>query len=103
MVGTAEHPFWVDDQGRWLNADELMLGDYLVTAARERFEVVSIEHRTEIRRVRNLTINGIYTYHVMAGVTPVLVHNSGPDCGVPIGGRNGDRLAAKTFMGIITV
>ncbi|WP_234401991.1 hypothetical protein, partial [Thermobifida halotolerans] len=40
----------------------------------------------------------LHTY-VLAGATPVLTHNSGPDCGVPVGGRNGDRLGGEDFHG----
>jgi hypothetical protein len=33
----------------------------------------------------NLTITNPHTYHVVAGSTPVLVHNAGPFCGTPFG------------------
>ncbi|MGQ5652507.1 hypothetical protein ACUJ8H_21070, partial [Streptomyces sp. EKR5.2] len=29
----------------------------------------------------DLTVGGLHTYYVLAGATPVLVHNSGPGCG----------------------
>ncbi|MCW2899680.1 MAG: Pretoxin domain, partial [Streptosporangiaceae bacterium] len=38
-------------------------------------------HRpTATQTTYDLTINGLHTYYVEAGTTPVLVHNSGP-CG----------------------
>ncbi|EHR62585.1 RHS repeat-associated core domain-containing protein [Saccharomonospora cyanea] len=43
VVATAEHPFWVDDQGHWLHADQLALGSELLTADGERFEVLSLD------------------------------------------------------------
>jgi hypothetical protein len=76
VVATAEHPFWVDDQGRWLNADALTPGNDLLTADGERVEVLSTERRTESHRVHNLTINGVHTYYVVTDTKPVLVHNS---------------------------
>jgi hypothetical protein len=83
VVATAEHPFWVDDQGRWLNADALTPGNDLLTADGERVEVLSTERRTESHRVHNLTINGVHTYHVQAGTKSVLVHNTPPGgCGL---------------------
>jgi hypothetical protein len=36
---------------------------------------------------------------VLAGETPVLVHNSGPFCGIPIGGKIGDALGNEDFHG----
>ncbi|WP_406707917.1 hypothetical protein [Streptomyces halobius] len=38
---------------------------------------------TENARTYNLTVDGLHTYYVMAGETPVLVHNS--NCKVKIG------------------
>jgi intein/homing endonuclease len=30
MIATEGHPFWVDDQGRWINAGDLEPGDVLL-------------------------------------------------------------------------
>jgi hypothetical protein len=38
-------------------------------------------------------------YHVVADDSPVLVHNSGPFCGTPIGGKIGDALGEADFHG----
>ncbi|MEV0259933.1 hypothetical protein AB0I49_01105 [Streptomyces sp. NPDC050617] len=37
---------------------------------------------TESRNVYNLTVDETHTYYVLAGRTPVLVHNSNGSCGI---------------------
>ncbi|EHY88514.1 Protein of unknown function (DUF1557), partial [Saccharomonospora azurea] len=77
VVATAEHPFWVDDQGRWLNADELTPGDGLRSASGDHIEITAIRQYVEVRRVHNLTISGIRTYYLDATDSSLLVHNTG--------------------------
>jgi RHS repeat-associated protein len=79
LVATAGHPFWVDDEGRWIDAGDLRPGDHLLTATGFTTTVTKIRHRTEVRRVHNLTITGIHTYYVTTGRTSALTHNcTGP-------------------------
>jgi hypothetical protein len=40
-------------------------------------EITSIQRWDAVSRVHNLTVDDIHTYYVMAGNTPVLVHNCG--------------------------
>jgi hypothetical protein len=47
----------------------------------------------------DLTIADLHTYYVLAGDTPVLVHNTGPNCGIPVGGKIGDDLGHEDFHG----
>ncbi|GGM19757.1 DNRLRE domain-containing protein [Micromonospora yangpuensis] len=75
VIATGGHPFWVDDRGRFVDAEDLRAGDDVRTAAGDLVEVVSTRQWTETRRVHNLTIDGIHTYYVAAGDAPVLVHN----------------------------
>lgn len=49
----------------------------LQTSTDMRVQVTAIKKRIEIERVRNLTIDDIHTYYVLAGKEPVLVHNCG--------------------------
>ena len=77
VVATAQHPFWLPDQQRWADANELRVGSLLQTAAGAPVQVIAIRKTIEIKRVHNLTIDDIHTYYVMAGNTPVLVHNTG--------------------------
>ncbi|RKT88528.1 Pretoxin HINT domain-containing protein [Saccharopolyspora antimicrobica] len=78
VTATDEHPFWVDNQGRWINAEDLTAGADLYTPASETVDVTSIRTWSEPRTVHNLTINGIHTYYVLTGEVPVLVHNAPP-------------------------
>ena len=75
LVATSNHPFWVDDEGQWLDAGKLKAGDELRGSDGERFTVVATRAWTEVKRVHNLTIDGIHTYYVAADDAPVLVHN----------------------------
>ena len=77
VVATDGHPFWVDDQGRFVAAGDLLTGDEVRTADGQELEVVAIDESTQVRRVHNLTVEGIHTYYVRAGDEPVLVHNCG--------------------------
>jgi hypothetical protein len=85
IVATDGHPFWVDDHGVWLDAGDLGTGDELETAEHGRATVVAMRTWKQVRTVYNLTVDGVHTYCVLAGDTPVLVHNCGG--GIP---RNAD-------------
>jgi hypothetical protein len=82
IVATAQHPFWLPDEKRWADASELRPGSVLQTPAGTQVRVTAVKHRFAITRVHNLTVANLHTYYVMAGGTPVLVHNSPPLCGV---------------------
>ncbi|GAB3545010.1 polymorphic toxin-type HINT domain-containing protein [Actinopolyspora lacussalsi] len=77
VIATDEHPFWGDDQGRWVDAEKLDTGDELRTPYGELVEVTDTRQWTQTQRVHNLSIAGIHTYHVNAGNTDLLVHNKG--------------------------
>jgi hypothetical protein len=76
ITATDGHPFWVSDQGgRWVNATDLQPESMLRTSAGTWVEVSAVNRWTEHERVHNLTVDGLHTYYVLAGNTPVLVHN----------------------------
>ncbi|WP_433471527.1 polymorphic toxin-type HINT domain-containing protein [Saccharomonospora azurea] len=75
ITATDGHPFWVPDLEEWVPAGELQRGDWLRTGSGSWVQVQSIDTRTEAQRVHNLTVDELHTYHVLAGATPVLVHN----------------------------
>ncbi|WP_369356068.1 polymorphic toxin-type HINT domain-containing protein [Streptomyces sp. cg2] len=79
---TEGHPFWVDNQGRWLDAKDLKAGDRLRTSRGDLREVVNTRAWTAVSKVYNLTVEGPHTYYVWAGAAAVLVHNSNNVCGV---------------------
>ena len=80
LVATAGHPFWVDDQGRWVDAGDLRPGDEVTTPAGADVPVVAVRAWTAHERVHNLTVAGVHTYYVAAGSVPVLVHNANSSC-----------------------
>ncbi|WP_371778487.1 polymorphic toxin-type HINT domain-containing protein [Streptosporangium subroseum] len=84
VIATEIHPFWVPKLHKWVDAKDLKSGMWLRTAAGTRVQVTAIKKWTAYQRVHNLTIADIHTYYVLAGATPVLVHNSNcPPGGAP--------------------
>ncbi|SCL24453.1 polymorphic toxin-type HINT domain-containing protein [Micromonospora inyonensis] len=75
VVATDNHPFWVPELHQWIDATNLHAGQLLQTSAGTHVQITSIARWTQPQQVHNLTIDDIHTYYVMAGETPVLVHN----------------------------
>ncbi|MFI6695973.1 polymorphic toxin-type HINT domain-containing protein [Streptomyces sp. NPDC050433] len=76
LTATDTHPFWLTDKVRWADAGDIKPGDDLRTPAGTSVQVTAVEHYTKRQVTHDLTVNGIHTYYVLAGSTPVLVHNS---------------------------
>lgn len=79
LVSTGNHPFWVESTQAWTEADKVKPGDTLRTDKGATVQVASVRHWTSLAPAYNLTVDDLHTYHVLAGDTPVLVHNTGPD------------------------
>ncbi|MFF7204809.1 polymorphic toxin-type HINT domain-containing protein [Streptomyces sp. NPDC008141] len=77
ITATAGHPFWVPSLKKWLKAGELKPGQWLQTGAGSRVQVDAVQAWTQQAAVYNLTVDKAHTYYVLAGATPVLVHNCG--------------------------
>ncbi|WP_405701861.1 polymorphic toxin-type HINT domain-containing protein [Streptomyces sp. NBC_01383] len=77
LTATEEHPFWSPSQNTWVPTRDLKSGMSLLTAEGATV-VVTDNHAYTKQHVRtyNLTIDDLHTYYVLAGRTPVLVHNS---------------------------
>ncbi|GIF24004.1 RHS repeat-associated protein [Actinoplanes tereljensis] len=74
---TQNHPFWTETTRQWTRADALQPGDRLASTTGST-AVVRDVHLFQHRAHRfNLTVADIHTYYVLAGNTPVLVHNCG--------------------------
>jgi RHS repeat-associated protein len=78
---TANHPFWNDTTHTWVAAGKLHHGDALNTAANGHAYVVRTQPTPGAANRWNLTVQQLHTYYVLAGATPVLVHN----CNVALG------------------
>lgn len=74
---TENHPFWDLSTRRWTPAGHLHPGDRLWTDSRAVVTVVVVVPLIRPATMLNLTVSDMHTYYVMAGETPVLVHNEG--------------------------
>jgi hypothetical protein len=74
---TSWHPVWVDAEGRFVNIGDLKPGQQLTSSDESSAEVASVRKHARLEPVYDLTIAGVHTYYVLAGATPVLVHNCG--------------------------
>ncbi|WP_149179333.1 polymorphic toxin-type HINT domain-containing protein [Streptomyces sp. TRM49041] len=86
ITATHEHPFWSPAEKRWLTAGELTAGTVLLSADGSAVEVTANRSFTQHARTYNLSVDSLHTYYVLAGSTPVLVHNS--NCGTMVLGIN---------------
>lgn len=77
ITATDKHPFWVTDLAEWVDATDLKPGQWLRTSAGTLVQVSAVKRYTAHAKVHNLTIADLHTYYVLAGATPVLVHNCG--------------------------
>ncbi|MCP8710938.1 DNRLRE domain-containing protein [Streptomyces sp. AC04842] len=77
ITATDEHPFWLPDFGKWVDAQDLEPGMWLQTAAGTWVQVTAIDDTHRTQRVHNLTVDGQHTYFVVVGRSAVLVHNAG--------------------------
>ncbi|GLW12288.1 hypothetical protein Misp01_74160 [Microtetraspora sp. NBRC 13810] len=75
VTATDEHPFWIPALREWLPAGQLQPGMWLQTSAGTHVQLTAVQKWTTTQRVHNLTVDELHTYHVVAGTTPVLVHN----------------------------
>ncbi|MFF9213988.1 MULTISPECIES: RHS repeat-associated core domain-containing protein [unclassified Streptomyces] len=76
IISTTTHPFWVASEHQWVEAGNLKPGTTLRTPSGDTVALTAIHHFAKRHRTHDLTITGIHTYYVLAGKTPVLVHNS---------------------------
>lgn len=76
ITATDGHPFWVPELGEWIDATDLRSGQWLRTSSGTYVQIAAIERWDVLQAtVHNLTVANIHTYYVVAGNTPVLVHN----------------------------
>ncbi|QPK50800.1 RHS repeat-associated core domain-containing protein [Streptomyces gardneri] len=81
LTATHEHPFWSPSQSAWIEAGDLQPGMTLLTGEGATVIVTGNKAFTRHARTYNLTVDDLHTYYVLAGETPVLVHNSNGLCG----------------------
>ncbi|MFJ1598391.1 polymorphic toxin-type HINT domain-containing protein [Streptomyces sp. NPDC088261] len=74
---TSRHPFWDETLKTWVPAGKLTPGHQLATAINQNVRVTAVRRIPGSADMYNLTVGELHTYYVLAGATPVLVHNSG--------------------------
>lgn len=73
---TSRHPFWDATTHTWVPPGRLVPGHRLNTATGKNSFVVAVRVTPGSADMYNLTVGQLHTYYVLAGQTPVLVHNS---------------------------
>ncbi|MGK4579091.1 polymorphic toxin-type HINT domain-containing protein [Kitasatospora sp. HPMI-4] len=76
ITATGNHPFYSITTAAWADAGSIRAGDKLQTADGRTVTVGQVRHYRAAKTTYDLTIDGLHTYYVLAGTTPVLVHNS---------------------------
>ncbi|MGI5518426.1 LamG-like jellyroll fold domain-containing protein [Streptomyces sp. CA-106131] len=74
---TKHHQFYDATTNTWTQAYNLKAHDRLQNAAGGTTEILTTSSYTATQTTYDLTIDGLHTYYVEAGNTPVLVHNCG--------------------------
>ncbi|MFJ9079450.1 polymorphic toxin-type HINT domain-containing protein [Streptomyces sp. NPDC102278] len=97
LTATHEHPFWSPSKNDWVNASQLTPGTTLRTDTGETVVVTTNRAYTQHAKTYNLTVAVLHTYYVLAGETPVLVHNSGP-CNTPLKSLHPDSSLDKSSL-----
>ncbi len=72
---TQHHPFWDEALRLWVDAQDLRPGHRMGAVSGEDLRVVEVRVISGTRDMRDLTVDGVHTYYVVAGHEPVLVHN----------------------------
>jgi RHS repeat-associated protein len=83
VTATDGHPFWAPALGKWIKATDLAAGELLRTSRGTEVRITAVRRWTEQATVHNVTVADLHTYYVLAGKTPVLVHNATP-CDPPL-------------------
>ncbi|WP_436532489.1 LamG-like jellyroll fold domain-containing protein [Actinoplanes sp. HUAS TT8] len=82
LHATQNHPFWDATAQRWIDAGSLEPGkSTLIGPNGEIQHVTAVQVFTGAKQMRDLTVDNIHTYYVLAGTEPVLVHNN--NCPTP--------------------
>ncbi|CAM5631337.1 Hint domain-containing protein [Streptomyces fimicarius] [Streptomyces griseus] len=99
VTATDNHPFWLTDDQRWKNAGDLRVGDELRTTDGTGVAVTEVRDQQGRHRTHDLTVDELHTYYVLAGRTPVLVHNNN-GCPPHVTGKGDDPLVPELVKDI---
>ncbi|MGW9436133.1 polymorphic toxin-type HINT domain-containing protein [Streptomyces sp. NPDC055607] len=108
ITATSHHPFWSESEQAWLDAGDLKPGMKLRVDDGTTVTVRAAHAYTAKRATYNLTVADLHTYYVLAGATPVLVHNCGgaqalADRASEIHGQAGSEIAmSKSTVAVVS-
>ncbi|MEU6216354.1 polymorphic toxin-type HINT domain-containing protein [Streptomyces sp. NPDC047022] len=77
LTTTWHHPFWDATHHRWTDAHNLTPGTKLRQPDGTTITIHAVHNFHQHKTTYDLTVNNLHTYYVLAGATPVLVHNCG--------------------------
>lgn len=75
LTSTSHHPHWNEARHQWLDAGEFAPGEQLRKPDGTTLTVQTARNYPYAVTTHNLTVDDFHTYYVLAGATPVLVHN----------------------------
>ncbi|CAN3984653.1 hypothetical protein KPATCC21470_7381 [Kitasatospora purpeofusca] len=76
LTTTTHHPFWNAVIQRWEEAHDLSAGDLLQKPDASLATLTEADQHIRSERTFDLTVSKFHTYYVLAGQTPILVHNA---------------------------
>ncbi|CAL9672882.1 hypothetical protein SUDANB178_07592 [Streptomyces sp. enrichment culture] len=76
IISTQHHPFWSPSARQWVDGGDLRPGQTLRTNGGATVTVLRVHRFHQLHSAYNLTVDSLHTYYVLAGATPVLVHNT---------------------------
>lgn len=75
IIATGHHPFWSESDQKWKDAQDLIPGESLRSGDGAPVAIAAARTYETFDETYNLTVADLHTYYVLAGQTPVLVHN----------------------------
>ncbi|MFE9468170.1 polymorphic toxin-type HINT domain-containing protein [Streptomyces virginiae] len=75
LTSTSHHPQWSETRRQWLDAGYFAPGEQLRQPDGTTLTVQTTRNYPYAVTTYNLTVDDFHTYYVLAGATPVLVHN----------------------------
>ncbi|MFK4144375.1 polymorphic toxin-type HINT domain-containing protein [Streptomyces sp. NPDC004065] len=102
ITATQHHPFWSPGTHHRIDGGDLRPGQTLRTSSGATVTVLRVHRFHRLHSAYNLTVDSLHTYYVLAGTTPVLVHNTN---GCPAGtmvlgiGEHSEALAKEIHRG----
>jgi RHS repeat-associated protein len=91
ITTTEHHLFWSETRKHWVDAGDLKTGERLSTPENSDARVAAIRKYHGARTTYDLTVEITHTYYVVAGDTPVLVHNRCGGRSSPALGKAGEQ------------